>query len=122
MLDAAMLQVKSFIAKYPIASVREHTPKHTMRATRTVLEGRRPLVRTTSATDVPDDYVPPLLTFSDLGLLHHKLVATERVAEIGYIKYVCKAYEGYLRVRRENGLKAKPRAPQNLGAISKTTD
>ena len=60
----------------------------------------------TSSTEVPDDHVPPLLMFDDLELLHHRLVAAEAGKEIRYIKYLSKAYEWGLRVRRDNAMKA----------------
>jgi hypothetical protein len=62
----------------------------------------------TSTVEVPDDNVPPLLTFEDLEILHHRLVATGRRKEIGFLKYVCKAYEGALRARRDGTMKAEP--------------
>jgi hypothetical protein len=43
--------------------------------------------------------------FDDLEVLHHRLLAKEVVKEIGYLKYLCKAYEWALRVRRDNALK-----------------
>jgi hypothetical protein len=57
----------------------------------------------TGMTEVPDDYVPPVLlqVFKDLEVLHHRLVAYGRVKDIAYIKWLTKAYEWALRVRRE---------------------
>jgi hypothetical protein len=66
----------------------------------------------TSAAEVPDDGVPPLLTFTDLELLHHRLVAFGRLEEIGYLKWVAKAYEWTLRVRRDESFRAKPVKPK----------
>jgi hypothetical protein len=62
----------------------------------------------TSTVEVPDDDVPPLLTFGDLDVLHHRLVAAGRRDEIGFLKYVCKTYEGALRARRDGTMKAEP--------------
>jgi hypothetical protein len=59
----------------------------------------------TSSAEVPDDHVPPLLMFDDLEVLHHRLLATEAGEEIGYLKYLCKAYEWALRARRDNAMK-----------------
>lgn len=59
---------------------------------------------------MPDDNVPPFLTFADIEVLHHRLIASESEGareKIGYIKWVCKAYEGALRGRREETLKAR---------------
>ncbi len=61
----------------------------------------------TTTVDVPDDGVPPLLTFNDLEVLHHRLVAYEMHKEVGYVKWVAKAYEWMLRVRRDEGFRAK---------------
>ena len=72
---------------------------------RVSLEGTRPLVRLTTALDVQDDHVPPLVTFDDLEVLHHRLVAAGDLRGLAYVKWVCKAYEGALRRRREATLK-----------------
>ena len=106
-VDRALDLVRSFFARYPPAAVRKPAPKAAFRSTRTVLVGARPLVRMSSSTEVPDDTVPPLLTFMDLEILHQRLVA-RKGKEIGYLKYVCKAYEGALRRRRDEAMKAEP--------------
>jgi len=78
-----------------------------MRAMRVSLAaGDRPLVRLTTALDEQDDGVPPLLMFADVGVLHHRLVAAGDLRGLGYVTWVCKAYEGALRRRREEALKA----------------
>ena len=49
---------------------------------------------------MPDDNVPPFLTFVDIEMLHHRLIASESEGarkEIGYIKWMCRAYERALR-------------------------
>lgn len=76
-----------------------------MRAMRVSLAGARPLVRLTTALDIQDDHVPPLLTFADIEVLHHRLVALGNFRGLAYVKWVCKAYEGALRKRREAALK-----------------
>jgi hypothetical protein len=53
---------------------------------------------------VSDDFVPPILTFSDLDVLHHRLRAADHVKGVKYVGWVCKAYEGELRRRRERTL------------------
>lgn len=80
-----------------------------MRASRTLLYANRPIVRLTSPTDVQDDRVPPLLTFRDLESLHGRLVeqGQRRKKEIGFVKWVSKAYEGHLRKRRERAMKGR---------------
>jgi hypothetical protein len=73
-----------------------------MRSTRVLLAaGNRPLVRLTTALDVQDDDVPPVLTFADIEMLHHRLVAASDRRSLAYTKWVCKAYQGALRKRRE---------------------
>ncbi|KAG2137882.1 uncharacterized protein EDB93DRAFT_1166539 [Suillus bovinus] len=80
-------------------------------STRTVLSNSsatpRPLVRLTSAIGTPDERVPPLLSFSDVELLHARLVEQGRGKEVGFLKWACKAYEGALRTRREAVLGAR---------------
>jgi hypothetical protein len=107
-VDRALDIVRSFVERYPPPAVRVPAPKPAFRSTRTALVGARPLVRMTSSTEVPDDTVPPLLTFSDVEILHHRLVSERKLREIGYLKYVCKAYEGALRARRDTAMKATP--------------
>jgi len=107
-LDRSVGQVKVFAERYPPSSTRQPAPKLPLQSTRTVLHGPRPLVRMTSTTELPDDTVPPLLTFTDVEILHHRLVAAGRKDAIGYIKYVCKAYEGALRIRRDLTMRAEP--------------
>lgn len=62
----------------------------------------------TSAAEVPDDHVPPLLTFKDVEVLHHRLIDEYRTEDIKYVTWLCKAYEWALRVRRDETIKAKP--------------
>jgi hypothetical protein len=107
-LDRAVGQVKTFAGRYAPLSTRQPAPKLPLQSTRTVLHASRPLVRMISTTELPDDTVPPLLTFGDVEILHHRLVAAGRRDDIGYIKYVCKAYEGALRVRRDLTMRAEP--------------
>ncbi|KAI5986023.1 hypothetical protein EDC04DRAFT_2826576 [Pisolithus marmoratus] len=75
------------------------TPSHSM---------AKPLVRLTSAVGPKDDRVPPIIGFSDVELLHHRLVALRRKKDVGYIKWVCEAYKGLLKKRRERVLKGAP--------------
>ncbi|KAF9450726.1 hypothetical protein P691DRAFT_809562 [Macrolepiota fuliginosa MF-IS2] len=112
-VDGALQLVQSFVRRYPPSSVRTPSEKPQLRSTRTSLVGARPLVRLTTTVDVPDDGVPPLLTFGDLEVLHHRLVAFEMSEEIGYIKWVAKAYEWMLRVRRDEGFRARPVKPKS---------
>ncbi|KAF9074462.1 hypothetical protein BDP27DRAFT_1287915 [Rhodocollybia butyracea] len=115
-LDRAMVHLRSFVDRYPASSIRDQQTivKLAMRSTRTSLVGDRPLVRLTSPAEVPDSRVPPLLTWKDLEVLHHRLIiAGRREKDIAYIKYVCKAYEWALRVRRDETMRAKPGTREN---------
>lgn len=111
--------VKAFVAAYPPQVVREPPSRLPFRSTRTNLVAARPLVRVFNPADIPDDAVPPLLSFTEVEVLHHRLVAAGpgRTGDIRYLKWVCKAYEGALRRRREQALQAtmhpiyKPESP-----------
>ncbi|KAH8079817.1 hypothetical protein BXZ70DRAFT_1012576 [Cristinia sonorae] len=116
-LDRALAHVKSFVERYSFTAVRTPAPRHASRSTRIVLAAARPLVRLTSAVDIPDDTVPPLLTFPELELLHHKLVAAKDSVGIKYLKWVCKSYEGALRVRRDGTLQAREGGPDEEGPL-----
>ncbi|KAF9050758.1 hypothetical protein BDZ89DRAFT_1057188 [Hymenopellis radicata] len=106
-------RVKAFVAKYPPAALRQPDPKPAMRSTRTSLFAARPLVRMSSIVEVPDSHVPPMLLFNDLDVLHHRFVHIGDTAGIAYIKYVCKAYEWALRVRRDETFRSKPLVAQS---------
>jgi hypothetical protein len=108
-IDEALTCLRDFVARYPPSIIRE-PPLVTQRPDtvlkmRVTLEGARPLVRLTTPLDVQDDHVPPLVTFDDLEVLHHRLIAAGDLRGIAYVKWVCKAYEGALRRRREATLK-----------------
>ena len=103
-----MDHLKAFAAQYPPNDIRSPTPKTILRSTRTSLEvDSRPLVRMTSETEVPDDHVPPLMVFRDISLLHHRLTDEGRDKDIKYVKWLCKAYEWALRVRKDASVKAR---------------
>lgn len=122
-MDEALACLRAFVARYPPDSVRPATAtalqeeyeqllppsaarrRRDMRATRVSLANSgRPLVRLTTPLDVQDERVPPLLTFADVEVLHHRLVATGDMRGVAYVKWACKAYEGALRRRREAAL------------------
>ncbi|KAH7920224.1 hypothetical protein BV22DRAFT_1021614 [Leucogyrophana mollusca] len=111
-LDTALSLLRTFVARYPPSALlpasSSPTPfsKHPMLSTRTTLAGARPLVRMSSAPAVPDDGVPPLLTFADVEVLHQRLVRRERGADVRYVGWVCRAYAGALRRRREGAMRA----------------
>lgn len=54
---------------------------------------------------MPEDRIPPLFTFRDLNLLHHRAIAAKRPDYIAYITWVAKSYEGALRRRRADTLR-----------------
>ncbi|CAK5271211.1 unnamed protein product [Mycena citricolor] len=118
----ALTHIRQFAARYPPSDLLvPKSTKHPARSTRTAIVPNsfpRPIVRLTAPTDVPDDAVPPLLTFSDIELLHHRLVAEANLnlsrdrdgaakKGIGYLKYLVKAYEWALRGRRDAVMKAR---------------
>ena len=96
---------RSFVRQYPPSVVRDSPPKNPMRSAQTSLLGTRPLIHLVSNTSVPDDAVPPLLSFEEVEILHQRLVVANRREDIGFIKWMCKAYEGSLRKRRDASLK-----------------
>ncbi|KAF9494640.1 hypothetical protein BDN71DRAFT_1563275 [Pleurotus eryngii] len=104
-IDEGLDHVRSFVQDFPPPAIRTPRPWTTIRGTRTVLFAPRPLVRATTPVEIPDDTVPPLLTFGDVDVLHHRLVALGRGKDIGYLKWVVKSYEGALRTRREKAMK-----------------
>ncbi|KAI1787345.1 hypothetical protein LXA43DRAFT_714629 [Ganoderma leucocontextum] len=118
----AVRLVRTFVDRYPPNMIRTPNAKHALRSTRTVLVAPRPIVRMMSPTDVPDDTVPPLLTFPELEVLHHKLVAIGDRENIGYIKYVCMSYQGALKRRKEAALHAKPVTDANSPGAPKDCD
>jgi hypothetical protein len=99
-----MEHLRAFVARYPPTSVREAGSLPDTFSQRTRLVGARPLVRLTSAADLPDDSVPPLLHWTDLEILHHRLVAAGRTDGVRYVKWVCHAYRGSLKMRRDRFL------------------
>lgn len=105
-LAGALDAVRAFVAAYPPEWLRAPAERPPFRSTRTNLLGARPLVRVFHAVDIPDDGVPPLLAFAELEVLHHRLVAAGAAADVRYLTWVCKAYQGSLRRRREKALRA----------------
>ncbi|KAK7688680.1 hypothetical protein QCA50_008218 [Cerrena zonata] len=108
-LNRALDHVRAFVKRYPPLAIREPPPKHELRSTRTSLTANRPLVRLTTEVDIPDDTVPPLLTFTELDVLHQRLVVANKKDGIKYLKWVCKSYEGSLKMRREKTLHSHPK-------------
>jgi hypothetical protein len=103
----ALSTVKAFVDLYPPSSLRTSAPSAlALQSSRTSLAATtRPLMRLTSNTQVADENTPPYLTFGDVELLHHRLVSKGEIAEVGYLKYVCKAYVAALGMRRADYLR-----------------
>ncbi|CCM03930.1 uncharacterized protein FIBRA_06082 [Fibroporia radiculosa] len=107
-LQRALNHVRTFAEHYPPLRVLSTQAKPVLYSSRPILSIHRPLVRLTSATDIPDDHVPPMLTFSELEILHHRLLAAGDRTGLGFVKWVCKAYEGALWRRRAAALRDAP--------------
>ena len=84
-----------------------------------MLEGIRPLVRLANPVDIPDDTVPPLLTFTDLGVLHARFVRNDDRTGIRYLKWLSKSYEGNLRRRRDATMTAASREQKSSTEASR---
>ena len=100
--------MRQFFQTYPPRAVKQANPRPELRSTRVLLTGARPLVRLTTPVEIPDDTVPPLLSFPELQTLHAKLVDAVDKSVIAYVKYVCVSYRGALRRRKETVLSARP--------------
>ncbi|KAH9476874.1 hypothetical protein JR316_0010790 [Psilocybe cubensis] len=106
-ISRSMAQLRIFAAKYPPEGIKTPPPKLSWQSTRTALVGKRPLVRMTPVVEVPDDTVPPLLTFRNIDVLHQRLIYEDRVSDIAYLTWLCKSYEWGLRIRRDKAHKSK---------------
>ncbi|KAI8990403.1 hypothetical protein BD414DRAFT_483529 [Trametes punicea] len=107
-LREAVQLVRTFVERYPPDVIKQANPKPALRSTRVALQAPRPLVRLFTPVEVPDDTVPPLLSFPEVELLHHRLVTVGDEKNIRYLKWVCMAYAGALRRRQEATLRAEP--------------
>ncbi|KAL5478828.1 hypothetical protein ACEPAI_2105 [Sanghuangporus weigelae] len=109
-LDTSLSLLRTFSTRYPHRAISHPSyGKPEIRSTRTSLyDTDRPLVRLTTPSEVPDDTVPPLLTPRDLELLHHRLVEAgpERQKDLDQLTYLCYAYMGALRKRRDRVISA----------------
>ena len=94
-----------FVDRYPPLIVKQASPSDPKRSSRTSLYAERPIVRLTERSMIPEDRIPPFVTFRDLNLLHQRAIAAKRQDYISYITWVGKAYEGALRRRREGTLR-----------------
>jgi hypothetical protein len=71
------------------------------------LDGPHSLVKATQRGLLEDDSVPPVLTFSDVALLHQALSRSRRLTDISYLTYMSHAYAGAVRDRRRMNLATK---------------
>lgn len=124
-MDTALALLREFVTKYPPASLKhqfpptpsthrsrlEHpTPDDPTQSLSTLLTTPAPrvglLVRFTTPEQVTEPGVGPHLLFTDLALLHHRLVSrhSHRSADIAFLTWACKSYEFQLKRRREQAL------------------
>ncbi|KAF9562861.1 hypothetical protein CPC08DRAFT_662543 [Agrocybe pediades] len=106
-IDRAMEHLREFGAKYPPEVIKSSAPTSPLYSNKVSLAGERPLVRMTSAAEIPDDYVPPLIVFRDVDVLHHRLLVEERKKDIGFVTWLCKSYEWALRMRRNKAMQVQ---------------
>ncbi|KAF9221706.1 hypothetical protein BS17DRAFT_736823 [Gyrodon lividus] len=111
--SAPKLATITLFAKPPILSTRT-VLTNPAPSTPSLSTTARPLIRLTSAVGPKDDRIPPLIGFSDVDLLHARLAEHGRVTDLGYIKWVCKAYASALKKRRDAVLKAAPVLPGDI--------
>ncbi|KZT37148.1 hypothetical protein SISSUDRAFT_1048902 [Sistotremastrum suecicum HHB10207 ss-3] len=115
----AMELVETFTRMYPPKDVAEpFAPKEPIDSNRVLLEGLRPLVRFSSITEIGDDTVPPMLTFRDVEVLHHRFVIEEDEKALGRLTYHCRSYQGAIRARKARTLKTQPMSPTPLSTPS----
>ena len=62
----------------------------------------------TSSTEIGDDTIPPILTFHNVELLHHRLVVLEDTKSIKRLDYVLRCYSGLVRARRKANMRTDP--------------
>ncbi|KAG9101062.1 hypothetical protein FRC06_003405 [Ceratobasidium sp. 370] len=124
-IDPALALLRDFVTKYPPTGLKrpdhlappshrpclEHTPPaNPSRTLSDLLTAPLPraglLVRFTTPEQITEPGVAPHLLFTDLALLHHRLVARHphRRADIAFVTWVCKSYELQIRRRREQML------------------
>ncbi|KAG9125878.1 hypothetical protein FRC07_005818 [Ceratobasidium sp. 392] len=121
-IDAALALLREFVTKYPPTSLKqphhlappshrpllEHAPPtNPSRGLSDLLTTPPPrvglLVRFATPEQITEPGVPPHLLFTDLALLHHRLVArhSHRRADIAFVTWVCKSYELQMKRRRD---------------------
>lgn len=76
-------------------------------------------IRMSDPTSTPEADVPPHLVFSDVKVLHERLLREGKMREVGWLKWVVSGYEGSLRRRREWRIKGKERVVREGRGIAK---
>lgn len=79
--------------------------------TRVSLTAPQPLVRLTTNSQIPDNTIPPFLTFGDMEVLHHRLKTgssigpaedrKQREKDMRFLTWVCRSYGGALQRRKK---------------------
>ncbi|KAH7333668.1 hypothetical protein B0J17DRAFT_133769 [Rhizoctonia solani] len=124
-VENALLLLREFVTKYPPASLNEQnppslstqrsrleypTPSNSDKSLATLLATPAPrvglLVRFTTPEQIAEPGIGPHLLFSDLTLLHQRLVSRHPhlKADIAFVTWACKSYELQLKRRRDRAL------------------
>ncbi|GAB1525354.1 hypothetical protein RhiTH_008514 [Rhizoctonia solani] len=129
-VETALALLREFVTKYPPASLNDQSPPsspvqrsrleyaipaNSEKSLTSLLATPTPrvglLVRFTRPEQITEPGIGPHLLFSDLTLLHQRLVSrhSHRKADIAFVTWACKSYELQLKRRRERVLGvAKP--------------
>ncbi|CAE6411953.1 unnamed protein product [Rhizoctonia solani] len=124
-VEAALAHLRKFVTKYPPSSLNYQSPPSLLtqrsrleyptssnsdKSLTTLLAMPAPrvglLVRFTTPEQITEPGIGPHLLFSDLTLLHQRLVSrhSHRKADIAFVTWACKSYELQLKRRREQAL------------------
>ncbi|KEP51991.1 PPR domain protein [Rhizoctonia solani 123E] len=124
-VETALTLLREFVTKYPPACLNTQSPS-SLSTQRSRLEHLPPLnsdkslttllatptprvgllVRFTTPEQITEPGIGPHLLFSDLTLLHQRLVSRHsyRKADIAFVTWACKSYELQLKRRRDRAL------------------
>ncbi|CAE6358666.1 unnamed protein product [Rhizoctonia solani] len=124
-VETALELLREFVTKYPPASLNDQnipssptqrsrleypTTANSEKSLTSLLATPTPrvglLVRFTTPEQITEPGIGPHLLFSDLTLLHQRLVSrhSHRKADIAFVTWACKSYELQLKRRRERAL------------------
>ncbi|KAG8691453.1 hypothetical protein FRC11_003728 [Ceratobasidium sp. 423] len=125
-VETALAHLREFVTKYPPASLNDQnppslltqrsrleypTPSNSDKSLTTLLATPAPrvglLVRFATPEQITEPGIGPHLLFSDLTLLHQRLVSRHphRKTDIAFVTWACKSYELQLKRRRERALR-----------------